>query len=187
MVRELLHPAAETAAAPAEPASNSSPSSSSPAATGFITEFLAFYKLASYQESLKASLESGGLEQLAGQIRKETGLQMVSLENAPPAFVSDRYSLLEIQLADGEKRFLLFWKPGYLISAFHENYIGDEILSLQRELQLLKYYRFNLDGIVGKHLIKAVQEFQVQQQISATGQPDIQTLFLLAQVVAQQG
>ena len=190
MVRELLQPSAETVAAtppnPATSTERASPSSPKPS-SDFIKEFLTFYDLARYQEPLMNSLDSGDLEQMAGQIRKETGLQMVSLENPPPTFINDRFSLLEIQLADGNRRFLLFWKPGYLVSAFHENYVGDEILSLQKQLQALKYYRFNLDGIVGKHLIKAVQEFQTQQQITATGQPDVQTLFLLAQVVAQQG
>ncbi len=190
MVRELLQPSAETVAAtPPDPANGTeeaSPSSHEPS-SDFIKAFLTFYDLARYQEPLMNSLDSGALEQLAAQIRKETGLQMVSLENPPPAFINDRFSLLEIQLADGNRRFLLFWKPGYLVSAFHENYAGDEILSLQKQLQTLKYYRFNLDGIVGKYLIKAVQEFQTQQQITATGQPDVQTLFLLAQFVAQQG
>ncbi len=187
MVRALLHPAAETAATNPAPAAAETATAPSPeVSSDFIKEFLSFYDLARYQETLMRSLDSGELKPLAGLIQKETGQQMVSLENPPPAFVGEHYSLLEIRLADGNRRFLLFWKPDYKITAFHENYAGEEILSLQKQLQSLNYYRFNLDGIVGKHLIKALQEFQSQQHIPASGQPDTQTLFLLAQTASRQ-
>lgn len=58
---------------------------------------------------------------------------------------------------------------------------------LQQQLSAINLYRYEIDGIVGAHLVRAVAAFQKQSGLTVTGFPDHETLFWLCQQGHKEG
>lgn len=171
----------------AEPAANS------PAAPGrdlstarqrtdpAISAFLGIYQLEHYTDDFMQALKQGTLTNLSQRIYGETGYQLVLLSSVPDQ-IRNRYGALAFSVGSGQSpHWLLFWRPQLELKRFYYAYRGDEIVKLQQLLHDLQFYRYKLDGIVGRRLVNAVLRFQKQNGLPATGFPDTATLFWVCQ------
>jgi general secretion pathway protein A len=142
-----------------------------------VVDFLRIYQLEAYAEAFQQALKAGNLEPLARLIYSERGYQLIVLDTVPDR-IRKHYGALTFTVSPGEPpTWLLFWRPRLQLKRFYYQYQGDEIVQLQRRFAELNLYQFDVDGIVGPRLMKAVVNFQKQQGLPVTGFPDPQTLF----------
>jgi general secretion pathway protein A len=144
-----------------------------------LQDFLSAYSLSRFSRAFDTALDKGDFKKMSGIILRETGYQLIILENLPEQ-VRERYGVLICPAPRGKgNRYFLFWRPRLLIGKFYYGYQGKEIGILQELLATAGCYRQDVDGIVGKGLMKALVEFQKQMGIEVTGYPDQRTVFLL--------
>lgn len=144
-----------------------------------IDDFLNAYNLGRYNQELYRSLKHGRLAKIKDEIYHQTGYQMVVLEDIP-VFVRRKFGILTYPTPSGKQNLnYLFWKPRLSIDRFYYTYRGGEIKILQKKLAEFSMYRYRVDGIVGKKLMKAVIRFQQIMKLDVTGYPDDKTLFFL--------
>ncbi len=144
-----------------------------------VFEFLATYGLSDFGTAFFEALETDRLDELASLILEETGYQMVELQELSDS-IQDRYGLLRLSSGHtGRERYLVFWKPEISISKFYLGYEGEEIAKLEELLADVKLYDYELDGLVGPRLMRAVNHFQEYNGLTITGFPDEETIFLL--------
>jgi len=146
-----------------------------------VKSFLRAHQLSQYQTQFSRALKSNRFSEISDIIFKQTGMQLIMLENVSD-YIRDNYGVLAYPSPlHGEINFYLFWRPQLRLSGFFYGYQSEEIKRLQEMLRALQLYHDRLDGIVGRNLIKAVTLFQKQEYLPATGLPDDSTLFLLCQ------
>lgn len=144
-----------------------------------VEAFLRINQLERYGADFQLALEKGRLAPMAHRIFGETGFQLVQLKTLPDS-IRQRYGALTFSVARNQPPvWLLFWKPRLELRRFQTGYKSREIQTLQQQLAMLKLYRYKVDGIVGRRLIRAVSEFQRQADLPVTGFPDDETLFWL--------
>jgi general secretion pathway protein A len=147
-----------------------------------IAQFLAAHGLSHLLDSFVTAVQSGDFKKLTDTIFKQTGYELVRLDQVPPQ-VQDRYGILRYPVAaDSAPTHFLLWKPRLRIGQFRKSYKGAEILKLQQMLADFGLYTFRKDGIVGNHLIDALTRFQKRLNLPATGQPDPATVFMICTV-----
>ena len=117
------------------------------------------------------------MEALSQRIYAETGYQLIKLGSVPD-HIRQQYGALAFSLSRNQSPvWLLFWRPQLELRRFYFAYRGEEIYKLQERLRDLQYYRYTLDGIVGRRLMNAVISFQKKTGLPMTGFPDPVTLF----------
>jgi general secretion pathway protein A len=142
-----------------------------------VTTFLGIYQLEHFADDFQQAINKGTLSSLSQRIYGETGLQLIRLSSVPD-YIRKRYGALAFSLnRDESPEWLLFWKPQLELRRFYYDYRGEEIFTLQKKLQDLNFYHYNLDGIVGHRLMNAVVTFQKSAGLPITGFPDPATLF----------
>ncbi len=152
-----------------------------------VEAFLRINQLEHYSDAFQLALEKGRLDHLAQQIYGETGMRLVQLKTVPNS-IRQRYGALAFTVARNQQpMWLLFWRPQLELKRFQRNYKGTEIKKLQQRLSDLKLYRYKIDGIVGRHLIRAVSAFQARADLKVTGFPDETTLFWLCHQSVKEG
>ncbi len=147
-----------------------------------VSIFLKAYQLASYENPFLQAIHTNNFQEISGQIYDQTGYRLIRL-NTLPASIEGQYDVLIRNAAQtNEKEYILFWHPDPKITNFYYGYQGDEIRSLQQALKELSLYQYELDGIVGKEVLRGLVSFQKQWDLPITGYPDEKTLFLLCHV-----
>jgi general secretion pathway protein A len=143
-----------------------------------ITTFLQGYNLQEYTDSFWQAVQNNNLTAIGEEIRKTTGLAMISL----PVLPAGMQNLDALQVADTinqQPHFIFFWKPQLIINEYYYNYQGSRIVQLQYMLAEKDYYHGAIDGIVGRKLMQSVVDFQLAHNLTITGIPDQPTLFVL--------
>ncbi|HDG97511.1 MAG TPA: AAA family ATPase [Desulfobacterales bacterium] len=149
---------------------------------GQVLSFLRDYGLSSYAAAFFDGLTHGSLNAVSRKILQDTGLCLIELA-AVPETVRHKFGVLVYPAQDGTtKRFYVFWRPSFWVEHFYYGYEGPEIRKIQEILADLSLYHDNVDGIVGKNLMKAVVEFQKMMRLRVTGYPDQDTLFLMCNI-----
>jgi hypothetical protein len=144
-----------------------------------VSSFLQAYQLTSYETRFLQAIHTNNFQEISGQIYDQTGYRLVQLKTLT-AGIKGRYDILVRNASqNNEKEYILFWHPDPEINNFYYGYQGDEIRSLQRILKTLSLYQYELDGIVGKEVLRGLVSFQKQWDLPITGYPDEKTLFLL--------
>ncbi len=138
-----------------------------------LQQFLHAYDLEAFEQEMAQGLADGWLDGVARRIEEEKGLHLVYLEHLPDT-VKEKYS----HLPQG-KGHLLFWKPEFSFKTFYYAHSGAEVRLLQSHLHRLGLYDFPIDGVVGRHTMSALTQYQNLRNLPLTGQPDEATLFLL--------
>ena len=146
-----------------------------------VSHFLHAYQLSQYQMPFVKALEENRFSKISGTIFRQTGLQLVALEKTSD-HIRDNYGILAYPSSiNGKMTFYLFWRPQLIVGNFFYGYQSEGIKDIQVILRDLYLYHAPVDGIVGRHLIRAVIHFQEQAHLPATGLLDDSTLFLLCQ------
>jgi len=98
-----------------------------------------------------------------------------------PDYIRGEYDVLAYPSEESEEEtFYLFWKPVFRLTKYYYGYHGEDIMALQEMMANINLYNDFLDGIVGKNLMKAVNNFQKQMDLPVTGYPDEKTIFFLS-------
>ena len=146
-----------------------------------VSRFLHAHQLSQYQRPFIKALEENRFSKISDIIFRQTGLRLVALEKISDR-TRDMYGILAYPSSiNGKMTFYLFWRPRLIVGNFFYGYQSERIKDLQVILRNLRLYHAPVDGIVGRHLIRAVIHFQEQAHLPATGLPDDATLFLLCQ------
>jgi len=141
--------------------------------------FLREYGLASYGPSFFQALTNGSMSDISKKILRDTGLCLIELAAVPEA-IREKFGVLGYPSEDGSRqRYFVFWKPNIWVRHFYYGYQGPEIKRIQKILADLKLYNDEVDGIVGKNVMKALVEFQRKMKLRVTGYPDKDTIFLM--------
>lgn len=175
--RPVAQPAAESAtqpeAAKAETAAPSRPAAVDPAARALSEAVRAFLEplgLMNLGSDLRQALQTRNLEHFEQRLPKN--VELVSLEYLPPG----RDTLYEAfpwrRLTDSSPEWLALWKPSVRIVSVHPDDGGEEVAKLQRRLKAMGYYTPVVDGVYGPKTWEAVRDFQTNQGLRVTGQPD---------------
>jgi general secretion pathway protein A len=152
-----------------------------------VKAFLRIHQLERYTADFQSALEDGRLGAIAQRIFGETGLRLVQLQLLPNS-IRQRYGALAFTVGRNQQPvWLLFWRPQLELKRFQKNYRGSEIKTLQQRLAYMNLYQFEIDGIVGSRLIRAVAAFQKQSGLAVTGFPDDETLFWLCHQGSKEG
>ena len=142
-----------------------------------VAEFLQIYQLDRYANDFQIAIERGTLGSLSIRIYGESGFQLIRLVNVPD-YIRRKYGALAFSIRkDRPPVWLLFWRPEMELRRFYYDYRGEEIYALQKKLKALNFYRYRVDGIVGRRLMNAVIDFQKSAGLPMTGFPDPATLF----------
>ncbi|MDY6904781.1 MAG: AAA family ATPase [Thermodesulfobacteriota bacterium] len=150
-----------------------------PALRHTVDQFLGFYQVRGQTERLVNALQTDTTDSVTSQILRETGYALLSFD-VLPARVWNRYAILEYPVTGaGKTSHYLLWRPELTVAQFYYGYRSDAIRRLQVLLAEQGFYRRGIDDIVGKHLMKAIVEFQQANGIDITGYPDPQTIFML--------
>lgn len=150
-----------------------------------VASFMAAYDLDNYALEFQQALDQSAFKKTAQTIFDQTGRQLIILDKIPELIEGKYHVLSGMDKATDQKQYYLFWRPPYQISHFYHRYSGPEIIKLQEMLHELKLYRYEIDGIVGHRVLKSVKDFQRTRELSETGFPDQETVFLLANTVAK--
>ncbi len=144
-----------------------------------VADFLESYGFTEYSEPFCAALKELDFSKLSETILAEKGYQLIQLAQiAEP--IRKKYGVLSCGVPDGSrKEFVLFWKPEIIINKFYYGCQDKNILLLQKALRKAGLYYSDIDGNVGKKLMKAVIQFQKQSGLEVTGYPDKKFIFLL--------
>jgi len=146
-----------------------------------VSDFLAYYNLSGYEIDFYRAMETVRFKDIRDTIAEQTGYRLVLLDTLPEKLQND-YAVLEfISNKTATRMFVLFWKPMIVIPDFYLGYRGDEIEVLERLLATRQFYTYEIDGIVGAKLMKALGRFQNSQGLPVTGIPDATTIFFLCQ------
>jgi general secretion pathway protein A len=142
-----------------------------------VTAFLKIYQLERYDRDFQSAIETGTLDSLSQRIYGETGFQLIRLKTVPDQ-IRKQYGALAFTIRPNQPPvWLLFWRPYMELRRFYYDYRGEEIVALQKKLKDLNFYRYRLDGIVGRRLMNAVIHFQKTAGLPMTGFPDPATVF----------
>lgn len=145
-----------------------------------VVAFLSAYGLESFSIKFQKALNEKSFNNIRNAIFNQTGLRLIRLSFLPDS-VKNRFDTLSSINRDSQKpEYLLFWKPPATITKFIFGYKGEEISRLQQLLCDANLYNYHIDGIVGQRMMKSVKEFQMENHLPATGFPDPETVFLLA-------
>ena len=148
--------------------------------SGSVAGFLSAYGIEAFSPRFQEALDRKNLTAVQAEIFDRTGLRLIRL-SALPDSIGKKFDILSRIDRDSQKtEYLLFWKPSLTITKFYSGYKGEEISELQRILYRAGLYDYNIDGIVGQIIMKSVKDFQIQHHLQATGFPDPETVFLLA-------
>ncbi|MCD6296521.1 MAG: AAA family ATPase, partial [Deltaproteobacteria bacterium] len=144
-----------------------------------IADFLSIYGLSEYGESFIKALENQQFQEISETIYEQTRYRLIRLDYMPDR-VRQKYGVLAYPSGpEGKETFFLFWQPKLRFDKFYYSYRGEKILELQEMLAIDRFYRDQLDGIVGRNLMKAIIDFQKKMGLPITGYPDERTIFLL--------
>lgn len=144
-----------------------------------VTDFLQACRLSAFEESFFTSLKNNRFHELTQTIFDKTGYWLIRLDDVPD-YIQGEYDVLANPSKDsGKETFYLFWKPALRLTKYYYHYWGEDIMALQEMMANIDLYNDFLDGIVGKNLMKAVNNFQKQMGLPVTGYPDERTIFLL--------
>lgn len=145
-----------------------------------VTAFLSAYGLESFSIDFQKALNEKTVNDIRDMIFHQTGFSLIRLSSLPDS-AKNRFDILSrIEKDSSKTEYFLFWKPVVTITQFYSGYKGEEISRLQRFLFEAEFYDYNIDGIVGQIMMKSVKEFQMENHLPATGFPDPETVFLLA-------
>ena len=145
-----------------------------------VRKFLQAYGLTTFTDRFFEALQQDQFRDIAATIYSQTGYELIRLKRLPSS-INQKYGVLTYPIdRDAAPDHFLFWRPKLIVNSFYYDYWGNEILELQRMLAKVDFYRYHLDGIVGKKLMRAIVSFQKETGLPVTGYPDKQTLFLLA-------
>ncbi len=151
-----------------------------------VTTFLQGYNLLEYAQPFWRGIENGNLHTIRQEIQKSTGLEIVTLPCLPKSLQNMDVLQISTRL-DKLPRFLFFWQPQLVIDDFYYNFQGNKIVQLQYMLAAGHYYQGAIDGIVGRKLLQAIIDFQVDMGLSLSGLPDQPTLFVLCSLTTPSG
>lgn len=151
-----------------------------------VTTFLQGYNLRKYAQLFWRGIENGNLHTASQEIKKSTGLEIVTLPSLPRSLQNMDVLQISTKL-DKRPRFLFFWQPQLVIDDFYYNYQGNKIVQLQYMLATENYYKGAIDGIVGRKLMQSIIDFQVDLGLSLSGIPDQSTLFVLCSLTNHSG
>jgi general secretion pathway protein A len=153
---------------------------------GETARFLRHYGLERYQQQLRKALSEDRLADLSATLANREGMELIILDTMTAA-TRGREGVLEIRSAGGDTtRFLLVWRPPLVVEHFYYGYHGPEILKTQQLMARLGFYRGELDGTVGRNLLRGLVAFQRSLALAVTGLPDRQTLFHLCRLAGQE-
>ncbi|EGV51414.1 ExeA family protein [Candidatus Endoriftia persephone] len=170
--------ASSTVATP-PPLATAAPSATPTLSDEAIQTFLAAYQLEEQTRLLAPLLRQNKFGRIQALLANLNTLQPVTLAQQEDA--SDEAPLL--QLPSG--KWLLLWQAPYRLEAYHYGVNGEAVELLQQDLASLGYYDGTLDGVVGGKLMKAIYEFQRDNQLSPTGNPDSNTLYRIQHRIKQ--
>ena len=145
-----------------------------------VTAFLSAYGIESFSLQFQEALNQKNVNDIQTAIFDQTGLMLIRLSSLPDSIGKEFDTLSGIDKDSQKTEYLLFWKPSLTITKFYSGYKGEEISNLQRILYRAGLYDYNIDGIVGQKIMKSVKDFQMQNLLPASGFPDPETVFLLA-------
>lgn len=144
-----------------------------------VTNFLSYYNLVDYKYSFNKAINLEDFETVKTRVYNTTGYTLIELDTLTPK-IKRNYGILSYNSRKTlTKRYLLFWKPELEIKHFYYDYYGKEIFDLQDILRINRVYTGKRDGIIGKHVMTALNTFQRMMKIPVTGFPDNRTIFLL--------
>jgi len=144
-----------------------------------VADFLSIYGLSEYGELFIKAIEKQQVQEVSETIFQQTGYRLIRFEHVP-GHVLDKYGMLAYPSGPGAKEaFFLFWRPRLRFGAFYYSYKSENVRELQKILAADNLYTDQLDGIVGKNLMKAIIHFQKKMALPITGYPDEKTVFLL--------
>ncbi len=105
------------------------------------------------------------------------GIDMLELNRLP--WMGDLvYSVFPWEKYVNKKpRWLVLWKPPFVITEFYPSYKNENIARLQQMLNFLGFYMGKIDGRVGPITWKAIGNFQKTYGLKRTGIPDSKTVF----------
>ncbi len=150
-----------------------------PAIPESISEFLSVYNFSEFAESFYNALQSGQFEAVSKTIFDKKGYRLIRIDHVPE-HIRGKYDILAYPSnQEGKAAFFLFWQPELNLPMFYYSYQGEEILEFQKMLTKIGMYADQIDGDVGRNLMKAVINFQKQNKLPVNGYPDERTLFLL--------
>lgn len=176
-VTPLRPPAAAELTAVARPAAVKPPPTvpvSSP-----VSAFLEAYQLGNYSKEFAEALRRDNVTFFADSVYRQTGFQLVRLPRIPQ-HLQQEYTILAYSPRKGQpERFYLFWQPRLQVDRFYYAYKGEKIVRLQEMLAEAGFYQHQVDGIVGRYLMKALIAFQQKMELPTTGYPDNETLFMI--------
>ncbi len=145
-----------------------------------ITDFLCACRVSAFEESFFTSLKTGRFHELTLTIFDNTGRWLIRLEDVPD-YIRGEYDILAYPSEEsGKETSYLFWKPVLRVERYYYGCRGKDIMKLQEMMANINLYNDFLDGIVGKNLMRAVNNFQKQMNLPVTGYPDERTIFLLS-------
>ena len=144
-----------------------------------VIDFLEGYNLTIYQILFFSALKVQKFEKVTESIFDQTGYRLISLEKLHHNIQAKYGTLIYSSGPQGKDKYYLFWKPTIRFEKFYYNYKGKNIYVLQERLAKMNLYNVDIDGIVGKNLMRAIIKFQVQAGLPVTGYPDAKTVFLL--------
>ena len=146
-------------------------------------EFLAPWGLNYLADSLRKAVQEKELDSFILSLPTDKpaakNLRIVPLQERPPeGKILVTYFPWQRLTGTGDQ-WIALWQPPVEITRFTRRYSGDEILELQKRLQLFGFYNGGLDGVVGPGSVQAITEFQQSRGLKASGTPDQQTLLWL--------
>jgi len=147
-----------------------------------VTAFLSAYGLESFSVEFQKALNQKNINDIRDMIFHQTGFSLLRLSFVPEEAKNGFDILSRVEKDSSKTEYFLFWKPVVTITQFYSGFKGEEISRLQRLLFEAEFYDYNIDGIVGQIMMKSIKEFQMENHLPATGFPDPETVFLLANI-----
>ncbi|MBF0186810.1 MAG: AAA family ATPase [Magnetococcales bacterium] len=138
--------------------------------------FLEAYGLEEHHDTFARALDDGWIDEIAQRIVRQEGLSLVRLR--PGEEPQNREHLFRVDTGIEEET-LIFWKSPITLDRFYYGMQSDEVTKLQKLLAKLGYYRFPLDGNVGRNTMRSLTAFQKGIGMTETGYPDVTTLYRL--------
>jgi general secretion pathway protein A len=146
---------------------------------GPVMDFLRSYQLDGQASGFAKALKGDDFTTFSGMIYDQTGYELIRLSRISD-HIRETYGLLYFESErSGHENWLLFWKPPFRIDAFYKGYQGDSIRKLSSMLADTGFYKGIVGNSVDGQLVDAIKVFQERESLSATGYPDVETLFRL--------
>ncbi|MBF0124125.1 MAG: AAA family ATPase [Magnetococcales bacterium] len=149
--------------------------------------FLNHYGLASLAADFAVAWREQRFDGLAEQVAQQSDYRLVRMGYLPESIAASPEQWLRYVGRNGSELFLFFWKPDVWLGRLDYAGKSENVRKLQEKLKRTGFYTVGIDGVVGPATIMALVQFQKSHNLPVTGQPDVETLFLLSTIKDNKG